>query len=453
MSGPQATRFFNSSSAQRCGMGLFDFLRSLFGGQPRPPVESMPPERQQRAEGAGSEVSSPTSGSRPVVRLEPLRYRSSLSPTDAATERVSDAPYRFAHLAVDGNGYLDLGTDADHRWLDYFELPPLKTPEDLASFLELPLGKVAWLTHRFDEGSRPPGIREAHYHYHWLSKKSGGHRLIEAPKLTLKGVQRTILGRILSRIPAHPAAHGFVTGRSIRTNAEPHVGQRVVVKFDLQNFYPTVRYSRVVAIFRSVGYSREVALWLARLTTSAIPASLSFPAGNPSALRTYYPRHLPQGAPTSPALANLSAFGLDVRLAGLARAYDVRYTRYADDLTFSGSGRLGAALSEFVPLVTQIIKAERFLIHRSKRKVLRSGQRQSVTGVVVNTKLNVSRDEFDRLKAVLFNCVMQGPASQNHAEHPEFSAHLLGRVAHVAHLNPARGAKLRALYERIDWSR
>ncbi|MGE4001520.1 MAG: reverse transcriptase family protein [Planctomycetaceae bacterium] len=385
--------------------------------------------------------------------LEPLRYGSSLSPTSPATERVADPPYRFAHLCVDGNGYLNLGTDADDRWLDHFGLPHLRTPENLAEFLELPLGKVAWLTHRFDEGSRPAGVREGHYHYHWLPKKSGGHRLIEAPKATLKEVQRMLLRRILAKIPTHPAAHGFVTGRSILTNAEPHVGQRVLLKFDLQNFYPSVRYSRVVAIFRSVGYSREVALWLARLTTSAIPASLSFPKGNPGALWTYYPRHLPQGAPTSPALANLSAFSLDVRLAGMARAYGVVYSRYADDLTFSGAGRFGAALREFIPLVTQIAKDERFLIHRSKRKVLRCSQRQSVTGVVVNTKLNVARDEYDRLKALLFNCVRYGPASQNQDEHPDFAAHLGGRIGHVQHLNPRRGAKLKELYARIDWSR
>ncbi|MCA9112286.1 MAG: RNA-directed DNA polymerase, partial [Planctomycetaceae bacterium] len=329
----------------------------------------------------------------------------------------------------------------------------LRTPEELAGFLQLPVGKLAWLTHRFDEGSRPAGVREAHYHYHWVKKKTAGHRLIEAPKQTLRAVQQRILRDILDKVPPHPAAHGFVTGRSIRTNAEPHVGQRILLKFDLQNFYPSVRYSRVVSIFRSVGYSREVAIWLARLTTSAIPASLSFPKGDPSALWTYYPRHLPQGAATSPALANLSAFALDVRLAGLARKYDVRYTRYADDLTFSGSHRFGGALSEFIPLVVHIAKSERFVLHRQKRKVLRSSQRQSVAGVVVNQKANIARHEFDRLKAVLYNCVKHGPSTQNHDAHPDFAAHLAGRIGHVLHLNPARGAKLRELYNRIDWSR
>jgi len=396
----------------------------------------------------------PPSVSQRNLRLEPLRYTSSLVRTPAATEQAPDGPpYRFAHLAVDGSGYLDLSRDGDPRWLQHFDLPTLTTPEDLAEFFDLRLGKLAWLTHRFDEGGRPAREREAHYHFHWVRKKQGGHRLIESPKQTLRRVQDRILSEILDRVPAHNAAHGFVHGRSIRTNAQPHVGQRVVLKLDLQNFYPSVRYSRVVAIFRSLGYPREIALWLAKLTTSAIPSGMSFPGSDASSFRTYYPRHLPQGASTSPALANLSAFALDTRLAGLARAYDVRYTRYADDLTFSGSGRFIPALREFIPLVTQIIRSERFVVHRTKRQVLRSNQRQLVAGVVVNERPNICRQDFDRLKAILHNCRTQGPSTQNHEQHPDFAAHLLGRIAHVRHLNTTRGDKLRSIYDQIDWTR
>ena len=431
-------------------MGLLGFLRRLFGlDHPAPSADRTAASR--RASPTSASGSAPNSAR--TIKLVPLRYESSLVRTAAQAERVTDGPpYRFAHLAVDGSGHLDLSQDGDPRWLDHFQLPLLTTPEDLANFCNLKLGKLAWLTHRFDVGGRPARQRDAHYHFHWMPKSRGGHRLIEAPKQTMRAVQTRILREILDRVPAHPVAHGFVRGRSIRTNAQPHVGKRVILKFDLENFYPSVKYSRVVAIFRSLGYSREVALWLARLTTSVIPPGIAFPDGNAAAVRAYSSRHLPQGAPTSPALANLSAFGLDTRLAGLARAYDVAYTRYADDLTFSGTGRFIPALKEFIPLASQIIRSERFIVHRAKRKVLRNNQRQSVAGVVVNQKPNVSRAEFDRLKAILHNCCTKGPTAQNREQHPEFSSHLQGRIAHVAHLNPVRGAKLRAIYDRIDWS-
>ena len=167
----------------------------------------------------------------------------------------------------------------------------------------------------------------------------------------------------------------------------------------------------------------------------------------------YLRRHLPQGAPTSPRLANLSAFSLDVRLSGLARAFGAAYTRYADDLTFSGPAAFGHSLRDFIPLVSQIIRQERFRVNRAKRQVLRANRALVVTGVVVNQKVNVPRRQFDRLKAVLTNCVREGPSTQNHAGHPRFAAHLRGRIAHVGQLNPARGAKLLALYDRIDWKR
>src|SRR5690606_8581361 len=156
---------------------------------------------------------------------------------------------------------------------------------------------------------------------------------------------------------------------------------------------------------------------------------------------------------TSPALANLSAFGLDTRLAGLARVYDVRYTRYADDLSFSGSGRFIPALREFIPLADSIIRDERFTVHRAKRRIIRNNQRQTVAGVVVNARPNISREQYDTLKAILHNCIRHGPSTQNREQHPWFAAHLLGRIAHMSHLNAARGARLRMMYDRIDWSR
>ncbi|RMG41975.1 MAG: RNA-directed DNA polymerase, partial [Planctomycetota bacterium] len=241
--------------------------------------------------------------------------------------------------------------------------------------------------------------------------------------------------------------------RSPRTNAAVHAGSAVVVKFDISDFYGSIGFNRVVAVFRGLGYSREAALWLARLTTSILPLSVNPPQpGAAVSLLRYQRRHLPQGAPTSPALANLAAFPLDVRLSGLARTFSARYTRYADDLTISGGGHLDRGLHVLLPLVRQIVKQERLRLNADKFRILRAHQRQIVTGVVVNTRPNVPRALFDELKAILTNCIRHGPASQNRTGATDFAAHLRGRIAYVQQLNPDRGRRLLELFDRIDWT-
>ena len=385
-----------------------------------------------------------------AVILRPLDYQPSTIVTSPEREIVTGKPYRFAIPDARTGDFLDLSQDSDDRWLEYFGLPKLTTPDELAEWSGLTTGKISWLIHRFRDRYRPNNERDAHYHFRWLKKKSGGWRLIEAPKPELKSVQEKILREILDLVPPHHAAHGFVSGRSIISNAAPHVGSRFLLKLDLEDFYPSVKYSRVVAIYRSLGFSREVSLWLARLCLSSIPWSVNKPTGLANVHR-YLTHHLPQGAPTSPAIANLSAFGLDVRLSGLAKSYRLNYTRYADDLTFSGSGMSIPALREIIPLVKSIIRQERFVVNERKLRIVRNCQRQTVTGVVVNERINVSRQEFDRLKATLHNCVQHGPQSQNQDDHENFASHLRGRIAHVMQLNANRGAKLMSLYEKIRW--
>lgn len=453
-------------------MGLFSFLKSLiFGSSPSPdaPAASTPSGSAQSPAAPSAKAHSAERArlrderraklkNRPLPRLKPLRYQPSLVKTPPAKEVVATKPYPFASPAGYGKKFLNFSNDGDARWLDYFGLPQLNTPEDLANWLGIPLGKLAWLTNRDHSARRPKSQKSSHYCYSFRLKRSGGFRLIEAPKPLLAEVQRKILREILDNVPTHPAAHGFVQGRSIVTNARPHVGKRFVLKLDLEEFYPSVKYSRVVAIFRSLGFSREVSLWLGQLTTTSIPWNLELPGATDRIAKwqfqgIYHARHLPQGAPTSPALANLSAFALDVRLSGLATAYGMTYTRYADDMTFSGESRQVPALRDFIPLAMQVIRSERFRVNRAKRKVLRSNQRQSVTGVVVNEKLNISRREYDRLKATLTNCVKQGPSTQNRDQHENFAHHLRGRIAHVLQLNRTKGEKLLKLYARIDWKR
>ncbi len=445
-------------------MGLFDWLRRLFGGSEKPAGGPAAPRTQREK-------------SRPIRRLRRARVRLTAlehlrpfssnsragetsakvpqddgSPSDFRGSVVRQRPYRFARPAIEG-GWLDLSSDHDDDRLGRYDLPRFQIPEDLAGWLNIPLGQLAWLVHRFEDDQRPANELSAHYSFRWIKKRSGGNRLIEAPKSKLKQVQRQILGEILNLVPPHPAAHGFVIGRSIRTNAEPHVGQRVLVKLDLESFYPSVSLNRVTAVFRSLGYSREAAIWLGRLTTSVLPANFVRQGHSLADLKPYLGRPLPQGAPTSPALANLSAFPLDLRLSGMARSFGAQYTRYADDLTFSGDEQFLRSLAVFLPLVSQIVRDERFVLNKSKRRIIRNSQRQSVTGVVVNSRPNIARRDFDAIKAILTNCIRRGPSTQNHDRHDNFAAHLLGRIAHVTQLNAARGQKLRELYAQIDWNR
>lgn len=158
--------------------------------------------------------------------------------------------------------------------------------------------------------------------------------------------------------------------------------------------------------------------------------------------------HLPQGAPTSPALASLAAYSLDVRLAGLARSRDLTYSRYADDLTFSGRHAAAAGLRRVVPA---IVADEGFSLNPVKTRRRTASQRQVVTGVVVNQRLNVARREYDQLKAILHDVERHGAAVANRAGHPELRAHLLGRIAWVQSLNPARGNRLRRRFDSVAW--
>ena len=447
-------------------MGLFGWLLQLFGwGSSRPSPK--PDHSTERAPSrTDSQVVTSTPPTSPRVKRPAkvwtgrvrLTKRTRMKQSKVGgrgmpyVETKGAAPYRYARYGSQTGHYLDLSQDGDENQLARLGLPVFQTPEELATWLGLPINKVAWLVHRFSAG-RPSSDLDAHYHFHWVKKHRGGWRLIEAPKTTLKNVQTKILRDLLDKIPVHASAHGFTSGRSILTNAIPHVGHPILVKFDLTNFYTTVSFARVVAIFRQLGYSREVSIWLGLLTTSAVPGNLSFQEQGPYALTPYLRRHLPQGAPTSPALANLSAFGLDVRLTGLARAFGATYTRYADDIAISGPLELGHGLKTVIPLVQQIVRQERFYVNKLKRRVLRANQRQTVTGIVVNEKTNVSRTDYDQLKAILTNCLRHGPSTQNRFQADSFFHHLQGCIAYVNMLNPARGAKLKALFARIDWNR
>src|SRR4051812_38161373 len=224
-------------------------------------------------------------------------------------------------------------------------VPAIASPGALAALLGLEIGQLLWLADARGLERDAPSRRLRHYDYEWLRRPGSPPRPIARPKHRLKAIQRWILHEILDRIPAHDAAHGFVRGRSARTHAALHAGRATVVRLDLEDFFASGTASRVYGVFRPAGYPEAVAHALTALCTTVAPRLEweALPAPAP-ALATRHARlgrrlatpHLPQGAPTSPALASVAASGLDRRLAGLAPAMVATYSRYADDLTFSG---------------------------------------------------------------------------------------------------------------------
>ncbi|MBM9466418.1 reverse transcriptase family protein [Nakamurella leprariae] len=340
-----------------------------------------------------------------------------------------------------------------------FPLPRVDDVAALAERLGLTVGELDWFGDRRGWQRREPRSVLQHYRFRWLSRPGRTPRLLEAPRPRLKALQRQVLDELLAPVAVHPAVHGFVAGRSVLTGAAVHAGRDTVITLDLEQFFAGLTASRVAGVLRSAGYPEAVSWALTTLVCSTVPMAVlrAMPGAEAGGERFRLRRrlaapHLPQGAPTSPHLANLAAFGMDRRLTALARRFGADYTRYADDLTFSGAPSLGRAADRLIGTVARIATAEGFSINPAKTRVRRAWQRQRVTGVVVNDRPAVARDEVDALRATLFNCVRFGPVSQNRSGVQDFRAHLLGRIAWVASTDARRGERLRALADRIDWN-
>lgn len=341
-------------------------------------------------------------------------------------------------------------------------LPPLASEGELSAWLALDATQLAWLADEHHYLRRASSPRLHHYHYQWIPKRSGSYRLLEAPKQRLKSIQRRVLREIIDHVPAHDAAHGFRSGRSALTYAAAHTDQDAVIRIDLAEFFATITESRVRAIYRSLGYPDDVARTLAAVCCTQTPNTVLAlrPAAKSreeivehSAQRQLlHAAHLPQGAPTSPALANLVAFRLDQRLTALAKNWRARYTRYADDLAFSGDKHLAKYSTDLVANVGAIATEEGFDLRFRKTRVMQRAVRQQLAGIVVNVRPNLKRTDLDQLEAILFNCVRNGPVTQNRTKHPDFRAHLSGRVGWAEQVaSTAHALRLRALFEDIVW--
>ena len=274
--------------------------------------------------------------------------------------------------------------ESDAGKLAASKLPVLHQAAELAAALGVSLSELRFLA--FERRVS----RISHYRRFAMPKKTGGERIISAPMPRLKRAQYWVLDNVLARAPLHQAAHGFVPGRSIVSNAAPHVGQAVVINLDLKNFFPSISMPRIKGVFRQLGYGEQIATILALLCTEAPTDEVKVDG------ETFYVAHgsraLPQGAPSSPALTNILCRRLDARLQACAAKLGYRYTRYADDLTFSGDESVRKLAGKLLWRAKQIVIDEGLTPHPDKQHVMRSAQRQMVTGIVVNAKPSLAHD-------------------------------------------------------------
>lgn len=338
-------------------------------------------------------------------------------------------------------------------------IQPLPSIGSISQWLNISTRELEWYSGKWNGERRAPDGPMRHYNYRWERRPDRTPRLIEAPKYRLREIQRRILRDVLDRIPPHHAAHGFTKGRSCLTFCRHHVNRRIVMRLDFKNFFPGIRWGRTYGLFRTMGYPREKARILTGLCTNQVPHDVlaKVPSGPGIPRMSWHERkkyqspHLPQGAPTSSSIANLCTFRLDLRLKGAADKAGAVYTRYADDLAFSGGRDFEKNIDRFYIFICSIAIEEGFEIATRKTRIMRQGVRQKLTGIVLNKHPNICRKEYDTLKATLYNCIRFGSGTQNRGNVDDFRAHLMGRVSHVNMINPKRAQRLIELFEQIQW--
>lgn len=264
--------------------------------------------------------------------------------------------------------------------------------DQLACLLRTVPGTETKLTAKQIRIAQSSSERKRLYNEHTIQKRGGGMRTISAPEHPIKFLQQQFLKVCTALFPRHKCAHGFEPGRSPATHASNHVRKKWVWTIDIKEFFPSIHWGRVRGMFRVYPFEApdHVAQALANLTT--------------------FDGVLPQGAPTSPILSNLICRKLDSRLFQWARTNGYTYTRYADDLTFSTNQE--SFPTEDQVFIKEIVGDEGFRVHPKKERLMPSYGRQSVTGLVVNEKVNVPREFISGLRALLHNVEEHGWESQ-----------------------------------------
>jgi retron-type reverse transcriptase len=315
--------------------------------------------------------------------------------------------------------------------VEKLKLEDLRTTFDLGMAIGRKNRLITWLLRGL--AKKEDGL----YNTWTIPKRSGAQRVITSPNSKLKWVQRSILEKLLYQIPDHESSVGFQPGINIAHNAKVHAGADVVVSIDLQDFFPTVTAPRVFGALKSVGFQKRMAGIITALCT--------------------WQGALPQGAPTSPRLANMVCYRMDNKIRSYLNRIGWRYTRYADDITmsFRQSDKPDFVLKSvdgIVSVIRRIIKEEAFQVNENKTKIMRRGRRQWVTGLVANQQPNILKGKFKQVRAAIHKASMLGlqqAAIERGISQVKYAQWVSGNIAFFHMVNPEKTAAMKSQWEEV----
>ena len=269
------------------------------------------------------------------------------------------------------------------------------------------------------------------YRVFYIPKKSGSFRKIQAPTEFLEIRQRWIKENILDKIKFSDYAKGFKKGTNIVDNARGHCKRKYILNIDIKNFFPNINYSKIFKLFCYIGYNREVSHLLTNLCTNEENV-------------------LPQGAPTSPSLSNLVNVKLDKRLSCFAKSIGGVYTRYADDITISSN----INPYNYIQTITKIVNDEGYQLNNKKTRVQNCGQKQEVTGLIVNDKVSVNKKIKKELDNAIYYINKYG--IESHIKHIKckkihYKEHLFGLAYFVKMVDYNLGVRYLKKLNELKW--
>ena len=318
-------------------------------------------------------------------------------------------------------------------------LPKINSFTELASLLGLEPKILQWLTYNREDSSVD------HYTRFYISKRSGGERLISSPKPTLRKAQNWILKEILEKIKLHPAAMAFRSGVSVLDNASLHTRKEIVLRIDIKDFFPSIVFPRVRGFFESLGYNPGISSVLALICTDSPRVLLN--QQNKSYFVEVGKRCLPQGACTSPNLANLITNNLDKRISAYADKSKWIYSRYADDLILSTNAIMKNP-NCLISGISKIISDEGFQVNQKKTRIMRKSSRQIVTGLLVNDGVRLTKRDLHRFRAFLHNCEIKGIEKVSNEIGKDAVSFAKGYLSYINMISPLQANKI---LEKNNW--